>query len=265
MAGARVLRPEWLARHADRAVFVAVRSPHSPSNGVGRQHEVRDGRGGGIAVLQRFGGSVNLNVHLHALDGVFARLPRVHLRFCLVPAPWATDVAAILPTIVPAVRRLLIRHGLEDDEPRRSIRGGHAATCRLAAASVQGLAMAGAERQRPTCVGQVRACLYRRPFALPRAVGGIRSPTRACRCRRASATASSASALYALRLWPVIASRLTAGGDVPSSFGALGRTEEGCVVRDPPRRNCRQPEAQTPTSVARRSASLLRAGSMRSR
>lgn len=38
-------------------------------------HGVKNTRGGGISVLQRFGGSVNLNVHVHALvlDGVFAR------------------------------------------------------------------------------------------------------------------------------------------------------------------------------------------------
>lgn len=32
------------------------------------------GRGGAVVVLQRFGGALNLNVHLHALvlDGVFA-------------------------------------------------------------------------------------------------------------------------------------------------------------------------------------------------
>ncbi len=35
----------------------------------------RPGRGGGVVVIQRFGGALNLNVHLHALvlDGVFAR------------------------------------------------------------------------------------------------------------------------------------------------------------------------------------------------
>ena len=35
---------------------------------------VPDGRGGAVAIIQRFGGALNLNVHLHALvlDGVFA-------------------------------------------------------------------------------------------------------------------------------------------------------------------------------------------------
>ena len=37
--------------------------------------DVVDGRGGAVAVLQRFGGTLNLNVHIHALvlDGVFAK------------------------------------------------------------------------------------------------------------------------------------------------------------------------------------------------
>jgi len=48
-----------------------------------RQHGVRDWRGGGIAVLQRFGGALNLNVHVHALvlDGVFTRARAGHVRF----------------------------------------------------------------------------------------------------------------------------------------------------------------------------------------
>jgi hypothetical protein len=40
------------------------------SGGLGQ----RDGRGGAVAILQRFGAALNLNVHVHALvlDGVFA-------------------------------------------------------------------------------------------------------------------------------------------------------------------------------------------------
>ena len=39
-----------------------------------RRRGVRDGRGGAVAVVQRFGAALNLNVHIHALvlDGVFA-------------------------------------------------------------------------------------------------------------------------------------------------------------------------------------------------
>ena len=39
-----------------------------------RLDDVADGRGGAVAIVQRFGGALNLNVHVHALvlDGVFA-------------------------------------------------------------------------------------------------------------------------------------------------------------------------------------------------
>ena len=40
-----------------------------------RHDSVADGRAGAVAVIQRFGGALNLNVHVHALelDGVFAK------------------------------------------------------------------------------------------------------------------------------------------------------------------------------------------------
>ena len=42
-----------------------------------------DPRGGAVAIVQRFGGALNLNVHMHALvlDGVFARAADEHLVF----------------------------------------------------------------------------------------------------------------------------------------------------------------------------------------
>ena len=41
---------------------------------VARQAGVVDGRSGAVAIVQRFGGALNLNVHVHvlAMDGVFA-------------------------------------------------------------------------------------------------------------------------------------------------------------------------------------------------
>lgn len=41
----------------------------------GRAAGLEQRRGGAVAVIQRFGGALNLNVHIHALvlDGVFAR------------------------------------------------------------------------------------------------------------------------------------------------------------------------------------------------
>ena len=45
-----------------------------------RGSSAADGRGGAVAVIQRFGGALNLNVHVHALvlDGVFARNVPAH-------------------------------------------------------------------------------------------------------------------------------------------------------------------------------------------
>ena len=76
-----------------------------------------DGRGGAIAIVQRFGGALNLNVHAHALvmDGVFAR-DGADVRFRPAPLLTAADVADVLATIVPRVRRLLERRGLGDGE-----------------------------------------------------------------------------------------------------------------------------------------------------
>ena len=52
-----------------------------------------DGRGGAVAILQRFGGALNLNVHIHALvvDGVFAK-DGDSVRFHPCPSLQAADV-----------------------------------------------------------------------------------------------------------------------------------------------------------------------------
>ncbi|MBM3484967.1 MAG: transposase, partial [Alphaproteobacteria bacterium] len=117
-------------------------------------HGVAHPRGGGVAVLQRFGGSVNLNVHVHALllDGVFARAAGGGLRFHAAPAPSSTDVAEVLATIVPRVRALLTRHDLDEDDASDP---GDASPVLAdwAATSVEGLVGAGAARRRPTRLG----------------------------------------------------------------------------------------------------------------
>jgi hypothetical protein len=110
--------------------------------------------GGGVSVLQRFGGSVNLNVHVHALvlDGVFARTVGGGLRFHAAPVPSSTDVGEVLATIVPRVRALLRRHGLDEDD---AIDPGDASPVLAGwpATSVEGRVGSGAARRRPTRLG----------------------------------------------------------------------------------------------------------------
>ena len=67
--------------------------------------DVADGRGGAVAVLQRFGGALNLNVHIHALvlDGVFAKDRAGTVVFHLMPSLTALDVAEVLATVEPRI------------------------------------------------------------------------------------------------------------------------------------------------------------------
>ena len=77
---------------------------------------VADGRGGAVAIVQRFGGALNLNVHVHALvlDGVFAKDRSGIVRFHPTPRLTTLDVAEVLATVEPRIRRLLERRGLGD-------------------------------------------------------------------------------------------------------------------------------------------------------
>ena len=74
---------------------------------VARQAGVVDGCGGAAAIVQRFGGAMNLNVHVHALvlDGVLTP-DGAGVRFHPMPPLTAADVADVLATIEPCVRRL---------------------------------------------------------------------------------------------------------------------------------------------------------------
>lgn len=120
----------------------------------GRVRGVPDPRGGGIAVVQRFGGSINLHVHVHALvlDGVFARTPAGALRFHAAPPPSAADLADIVGSVVPAVRRLLARRGLDETDPSAVDPFAEAAPLLAgwAATSVKGLVESG---HRPRRIG----------------------------------------------------------------------------------------------------------------
>jgi hypothetical protein len=83
-----------------------------------RRGGVRDGRGGTVTVIQRFGGGLQLNVHFHSLflDGVFAEAADGTLAFHPADPPSDEDVARLLATIRRRVLRLLARRGLAVDE-----------------------------------------------------------------------------------------------------------------------------------------------------
>jgi hypothetical protein len=118
-----------------------------------------DGRGGTVAVIQRFGGALNLNIHIHALvlDGVFAKNRAGILMFHPVAGLTALDVAEVLATVAPGIARLLNRRGIGDGDD--SAGDADAWTdeapvlAGLAAASVQGRVALG--RQRGTRIRRV--------------------------------------------------------------------------------------------------------------
>jgi hypothetical protein len=98
-------------------VGVSVRTVLGFLRHVAHLAGVVDGRGGAVAIVQRFGGAMNLNVHAHALviDGVFAR-DGADVHFCPAPRLTAADVADVLATIVP---RAAPRRRSGRPEPRR--------------------------------------------------------------------------------------------------------------------------------------------------
>jgi hypothetical protein len=72
------------------------------------------GRSGRITAIQRFGGSLNTNVHFHALlfDRVYTRVrPSTPPVFRRLPPPTDGDIAALLARVHCRVRRLLSRRG----------------------------------------------------------------------------------------------------------------------------------------------------------
>jgi hypothetical protein len=117
-----------------------------------RDGGVPDGRGGAVVVIQRFGGALNLNVHIHALvlDGVFARNRAGVLNFHPTRRLTALDVAEVLATVEPRIKRLLDRRGLGDGEDDGSASDAWAdeapVLAGLAAASVQETVALGPHR-----------------------------------------------------------------------------------------------------------------------
>ena len=81
---------------------------------------IRDAQCGGLTVIQRFGSSLNLNLHLHSLvlDGVYTRpAPEAAPVFHPLPAPTDEEIAKILERVREGVEKLLRRRGRLPEEP----------------------------------------------------------------------------------------------------------------------------------------------------
>ena len=114
-----------------------------------REAGVKDGRSGAVAIVQRFGGALNLNVHVHALvlDGVFAQNGDT-VRFHPGPPLDAADVDEVLATVTAYVGRLLAQgvSGDGDDGGMLDEWADEAPVLAgLAAASVQGRVALGSQ------------------------------------------------------------------------------------------------------------------------
>ena len=79
----------------------------------------RDAHTGAVCMVQRWGGSANLNPHIHALvtDGVFLRDADGGLRFRALPEPTKGEIAAVSWTICERVVALLRKRGQWLDAP----------------------------------------------------------------------------------------------------------------------------------------------------
>lgn len=89
-----------------------------------RARAKRDGiegscEGGAVTFLQRFGGSLNLNLHLHVafLDGVFTRDAEQRVQFHAARAVDAAELQGIVQRVYTRVTSWLRRHGYIDDKP----------------------------------------------------------------------------------------------------------------------------------------------------
>ena len=72
------------------------------------------GHPGAVTLIQRFGSALNLNIHFHMifLDGVFVPVEGAQPVFRHLPAPMATELAALVQQIAARIGKTLERRGL---------------------------------------------------------------------------------------------------------------------------------------------------------
>jgi hypothetical protein len=118
-----------------RAVFGWLKS-------TAKHQGIRAAQGGAITVVQRFGSSLNLNLHLHSLvlDGVYTRpRPEAVPVFHPLSAPTDDEVAKILERVHDQIQKLLQRRGRlpEDSSPPDPVAEPMLLLAGFAAASIQ--------------------------------------------------------------------------------------------------------------------------------
>ena len=102
-------------------------------------HTHQAARTGAVTLIQRFGGALNLNIHLHMLflDGVYVERPDGAVRFRSLRAPTSAELTHLAHVIAHRVGRFLERQGLlerdaensyltydeTDDDPMAQLRG----------------------------------------------------------------------------------------------------------------------------------------------
>ncbi len=109
-----------------------------------RRNGVPGGRSGAVAIIQRFGAALNLNVHVHALvlDGVYVDDGDGGLCFHAAVPPADEEMDRLILTIDRRIGRLLARRGVADDRGEGAGADpwleAEPVLANLAAASVQG-------------------------------------------------------------------------------------------------------------------------------
>jgi hypothetical protein len=176
----------------------------------GRALGVRDGRTGAVTFIQRFGGALNLNPHLHSLlpDGLFVPGPDERLTFAALPPPTDQQIEQVTRKIAFRLGTLA-RGTLEGqdsgpaDEPQAHL-ASSMAEAMVPSISPQGLFDSLAEAQPPPglCANVEGFCLHAaRTVAAADRMGlerlcryGLRAPFSHERLSDSSPTAASSTA-----------------------------------------------------------------------
>ncbi len=142
--------------------------------------------GGVVTLIQRFGGAVNLNLHLHmvALDGVYAKDGET-LRFHEVSAPSSAEMQRLLDAIVSRVLRCLEHDGLlirDPEQPWLDLESRDALDA-LGAASIQYRIAVGPHAGRKALTLKLAASKLRstvpKPFTVAHLLHAYATPTAA--------------------------------------------------------------------------------------